>query len=157
MTISSINTGNAGAKRAANRHKTPAPDEMMDAFGTDWGFDIYKVHDVHKRDVSIVARFLIKKYKFNKLLNFPKKVSRKFFKRLEAEYIENPYHNSRHACDVTNSFLYIVENSQMNDIVTVIELFSGIIAALAHDVRHPGLTNRFLVMTKHKLANRYND
>ena len=37
------------------------------------------------------------------------------------------------------------------------EQFSLLIAALAHDVAHPGVNNPFLVDTGHELALRYND
>jgi hypothetical protein len=45
----------------------------------------------------------------------------------------------------------------LGEVISVIELWSAIVACFAHDVRHPGLTNRFLVMKKHRLANIYND
>lgn len=37
------------------------------------------------------------------------------------------------------------------------DLFASLVASLAHDVAHPGVTNRFLVNSRHKLAIRYND
>jgi 3',5'-cyclic-nucleotide phosphodiesterase/cAMP-specific phosphodiesterase 4 len=41
--------------------------------------------------------------------------------------------------------------------LTGIELGSAIIAALAHDIGHPGVTNRYLITNKEKIAMRYND
>jgi len=41
--------------------------------------------------------------------------------------------------------------------ISSLNIFSAVIASLAHDVGHPGVTNRFLVNTRHKLAVNYND
>merc|ERR1719163_582964 len=40
---------------------------------------------------------------------------------------------------------------------SMLEQFSMLIAALAHDVGHPGLNNPFLTEVQHELAVRYND
>jgi hypothetical protein len=80
-----------------------------------------------------------------------------FFNALEVGYYDNPYHNSRHACDVTNSFLYFLENSTLESHISVVEIVAAIIACLGHDVGHQALTNRFLVNNRDKLALRYND
>jgi cAMP-specific phosphodiesterase 4 len=41
----------------------------------------------------------------------------------------------------------------MNDI----DLLGVIVAAAGHDIAHPGLTNRYLINARDRLAMRYND
>ena len=80
-----------------------------------------------------------------------------FFKELEAKYEKNPYHNSTHAADVMCSFVYLLQSSMIMEHITSLELLACIIAALAHDVGHPGKNNRFLVLSRNEIAVLYND
>jgi len=80
-----------------------------------------------------------------------------FFTELEAGYLDNPYHNSRHAADVCHSLLYFIKNSDLKNHLSVLEILASVIASCAHDVGHGGLTNRYLIMMRDKLAFRYND
>lgn len=45
----------------------------------------------------------------------------------------------------------------MFDLCDDLEMFSLIISSAAHDVGHPGLTNRFLVNKRDEIALTYND
>jgi hypothetical protein len=64
---------------------------------------------------------------------------------LERGYLDNPYHNACHAADVSHTLIYFFTMSDIQHYITSFDLFAGVIAALAHDFAHPGLTNRFLV------------
>ena len=44
-----------------------------------------------------------------------------------------------------------------HEIFNHLEIFSLLVAVVAHDVSHPGLNNNFLVTTKHELAILHND
>ena len=70
---------------------------------------------------------------------------------------ENAYHNMTHAADVMNSLIYLIENTDLMQYLTNIDMLSIIIGSLGHDVAHPGITNRFLVNTQDPIAIRYND
>ena len=48
-------------------------------------------------------------------------------------------------------------NSDIEKVITPNESISCLIASLGHDIGHPGLTNRYLIASKHTLALRYND
>ena len=102
----------------------------------------YKVFD----DLHLLS--CVEKYKF---INF--------MKEIQKGYINNPYHNDLHACEVlliTNIFL---TNGQFIEILELdkIDIFSTLIAAIVHDFKHPGLTNNFLQATKDPKAITYND
>ena len=131
--------------------------KVLQQFGTNWNFDIWFLYKTARRDISLVAEYLFEQYSFGNYLRTSPDVFLNYFNALESSYNENPYHNSRHACDVTNSLIFFIENSNLVHHLSQIELLSAIIASLAHDVGHPGLTNRFLIYNRDPMAIRYND
>lgn len=74
-----------------------------------------------------------------------------FLYNIQVLYRNNPYHNSMHAADVTNSIGFFLAKG-MNQVFDKFEAACLVISALAHDVGHPGLNNAFLVATKSKYA-----
>lgn len=81
-----------------------------------------------------------------------------FVKAVEAGYnSSNPYHNFVHAVDVCITTHRFLETLHAHHYLTKNERFCLVVAALAHDIGHPGLNNPFLVETLHELAIRYND
>eukprot|EP00916_Digyalum_oweni_P002480 GHVL01004571.1.p1 GENE.GHVL01004571.1~~GHVL01004571.1.p1 ORF type:complete len:764 (+),score=140.07 GHVL01004571.1:38-2329(+) len=91
----------------------------------------------------------------------------------------NPYHNETHGADVCSSLYFItgcvgirddepeIYNKLWQDPTDSVEIepfpertmeeFASLIAALCHDVAHPGLNNAFLVNGSDELAVVYND
>ena len=71
---------------------------------------------------------------------------------------KNPYHNIYHCVDVSHAtFLMInmLKNSKAG--LSQLECFALMVAAVAHDVDHPGVNNSYLVSSHHSLALTYND
>ena len=71
------------------------------------------------------------------------------------------YHTSLHGVDVCYSTFLILtylrnEKNKIKDI-SELDIISLIIAALSHDIGHPGLTNKFLINSKNELSTIYND
>jgi len=87
-----------------------------------------------------------------------KEVCQEFFSAVEKEYLPRkdvPYHNARHACDVVQTVVSMIELDKL--ILPEIALLALITAASIHDIGHPGLNNLHLIATEDKLATRYND
>ena len=80
-----------------------------------------------------------------------------FVARIETGYNDNPYHNFRHAVDVTHTVYRYVTITEPRTHFTHVEKFALLVAALSHDLDHPGVNNAFLVNTKDRLATLYND
>ncbi|KAI8803705.1 hypothetical protein BJ742DRAFT_489243 [Cladochytrium replicatum] len=76
---------------------------------------------------------------------------------MEAEYHNHPYHNAIHAADVLHALHYLLIEDPLSESFTPIECFGGIIAAIGHDIDHPGLNNNFLVKARDPLAVLYSD
>jgi len=82
-----------------------------------------------------------------------------FVRRISTLYRhENRFHNWRHACHVTLGASYLMEKAQEDDVETNFvdsnpwHRFTLVFAALIHDVKHVGVSNRQLVMENHMLA-----
>lgn len=69
-----------------------------------------------------------------------------FMMTLEDHYVkDNPFHNSLHAADVTQSTNVLLNSPALESVFTPLEIMAALFAATIHDVDHPGLTNQFLI------------
>lgn len=73
-----------------------------------------------------------------------------FLNAIDNAYLKNPYHNSLHAIDVTNTISYFLTCG--TNLFNQFEQVCLLISALAHDVGHLGVNNSYLVETHHKQA-----
>jgi len=78
-----------------------------------------------------------------------------FLKEIEAQYKKNDYHNHVHATDVTQAISYLIDNG-LKDQLEPKHVFVSIIAAVVHDVGHPGVNNSFLVDSRSEESTRWN-
>jgi len=81
----------------------------------------------------------------------------KFLTQVRPMYRPNSYHNFEHACDVTHTLYRFLKITNARGQYNVLERFALLVAALCHDMDHPGVNNAFLVNTKDELALSYND
>lgn len=82
----------------------------------------------------------------------------KCFRLLEFGYHgSNPYHNSVHAADVTQAMHCFIQEQKIRTYMTDLEILSSIMAAVCHDLDHPGVNQTFLINTKNPLAMLYNN
>ncbi|XP_026742380.1 uncharacterized protein LOC113504323 isoform X2 [Trichoplusia ni] len=80
----------------------------------------------------------------------------KLFTLIEEGYIStNPYHNSIHAADVTQAMHCFLQQKQIRDHLTPLEIMASLLAAIAHDMDHPGVNQPFLIATSNHLAALY--
>ena len=76
---------------------------------------------------------------------------------MEGAYRKNAYHNFQHAVDVAHTVFRYIVLTEPRTHITQVEKFALMVAALSHDLDHPGVNNAFLVNTKDRLATVYND
>ncbi|KAG2497676.1 hypothetical protein HYH03_004414 [Edaphochlamys debaryana] len=87
----------------------------------------------------------------------PNRVAR-LLRALEAGYPDNPYHCATHAADVLRALHTLLRSTQLTEhYLDPLGLLAAYLAAIVHDLGHPGLTGDFLVATSAPLALRYND
>ncbi|KAJ7521966.1 hypothetical protein O6H91_19G076900 [Diphasiastrum complanatum] len=133
----------------------PKSSEMMFENINSWSFDIFTINDDDLP--KLVEKVFINLSIFEYCLLDLKKV-RTFINCIMAQYRSYvPYHNFRHACDVLHAVYLILTLTEAADKFSQLEKLALAIAAVCHDVDHPGLTNAFLIACNDPLALRYND
>ena len=83
-----------------------------------------------------------------------------FLNTISNQYLTTTlYHNNIHGADVTQTICLFFLNSNAEKMfqTKVLDLLSIFIAALGHDIAHPGLTNNFQINASTELAITYND
>eukprot|EP00443_Scrippsiella_acuminata_P107591 CAMPEP_0115582794 /NCGR_PEP_ID=MMETSP0272-20121206/5845_1 /TAXON_ID=71861 /ORGANISM="Scrippsiella trochoidea, Strain CCMP3099" /LENGTH=785 /DNA_ID=CAMNT_0003017795 /DNA_START=445 /DNA_END=2802 /DNA_ORIENTATION=- len=82
---------------------------------------------------------------------------RNFYRAIVKGYRNIPYHNAKHAIDVMHTVYRLLSLSLAWHWVGDVNTFALLVAALCHDLGHEGLTNPFLVESRHEWALLYND
>ncbi|EPZ34670.1 3'5'-cyclic nucleotide phosphodiesterase domain-containing protein [Rozella allomycis CSF55] len=99
---------------------------------------------------------LFQKYNLISTLKIETDLLKDFFLEVESQYDPTvPYHNCAHAADVCQFMNLLIQNSDID--FPYEDITSMLIAALWHDMKHPGFNNNFLIQTSHDLAIQYND
>eukprot|EP00803_Ostreobium_quekettii_P008653 evm.model.scf_627.4 EVM.evm.TU.scf_627.4 scf_627:46227-55552(+) len=80
-----------------------------------------------------------------------------FIDKVRERYNDVPYHNFFHCVDVTHATYRFIMLTIHKTHMTRVERFALVVAALCHDLDHPGLNNAFLVNSRSELARLYND
>lgn len=81
-----------------------------------------------------------------------------FLRLVERDYSkDNPYHNSVHASDVTQTTFALLQMGGDKYSSSPLELFGLIAAAACHDMGHPGKNNSYQVNSHSDLSVIYND
>ena len=129
---------------------------------TSKNFDIFKLKKMigYKNVLPTVGRIILENLGLldegilneNKLDNFLISVSDQYKP-------QTLYHNSMHGADVTQSsyIFFALSNAEKIAKTNVIDILSIIIAALGHDLGHPGLNNMFHMNDSTEIAITYND
>lgn len=131
----------------------------LDKVGSLQEFDIFRVQQLSTtlgplQHVSIKV-FTCRDYVQMFSLD-PSKLA-EFLWHMEKQYwADNPYHNSLHAADVVQG-IHMLMQGQRGDYFNEIEGIGAILAAIGHDVDHPGVTNTFRVAMRDQASLIYND
>lgn len=87
--------------------------------------------------------------------------ARAFATAVESSYEDQPYHNSVHVACVLHAMYHLLHTGEMlvgiSDDLQILMCLAAYVAAAVHDIAHPGVTNGFLVKTRHELAQMYHD
>ena len=112
----------------------------------------------NNRPLFFIGLVLFRK---NDLINkfaIDKEVLCNFLNTIENGYQnDKPYHNSTHAADVTRSFHFFLHKGGLKNDLSDLEVLACLIASITHDYMHPGVSNNYLMRTKHELSQIYND
>ncbi|KAJ3089356.1 High affinity cAMP-specific 3',5'-cyclic phosphodiesterase 7A [Quaeritorhiza haematococci] len=146
--------------RELDKHKDTARiNDYLDLWYRSWNCDMFQLAEMTQghplyfsglyavENSGILAHFKIELSRFKPWLLM-----------LESGYNQHPYHNCIHAADVLHSLNYLIlEDENLRQHFSHVELFAAMIAAIGHDIDHPGLNNNFLVKSRHPRALLYSD
>jgi len=127
----------------------------------DWDFDAFKLSDAQRR--AAVGAVIVMRHEHiseGSFLGEWASTCACFVDGVLNGYtspVEVPYHNWMHAVDATLSMNVMLELCVTGFYFTAYERFALAVAAVCHDIGHPGMNNQFLIQTLHPLAVRYND
>jgi len=125
-------------------------------------FNIFEFEKIvgHKNVLPIMGRTMLESFGLIDEEIMPVEKLDPFLISVTEQYLTSTlYHNSLHGADVTATICLFFNNSNAEEVchAQVIDLLSIIIAALGHDVGHPGLTNAFQINSSSEMAITYND
>jgi len=139
---------------AAKMDDLGVPQEVINSYG-------FNILDLSKHQKGALAHFDIARfheYGEGYVTDADAElVLKRFITAAEAQYLANPFHNMAHACDVVHYVSRIMRMISSEDFLNELEQFSLLIAAIGHDIGHPGVNNGFLSEVGHELALQYND
>ncbi|EGZ15779.1 hypothetical protein PHYSODRAFT_505033 [Phytophthora sojae] len=109
--------------------------------------DIFAATSVLFRSLGLLERFQVAQETFSTFLS-----------HVASHYRPNAFHNLQHAFQVTHATYCLLRRSGVaNSYFARVEVFAMLVAALCHDLDHPGNTNDFEVKAHSQLALTHND
>jgi len=132
--------------------KTPASLEPMQK----WEFDHWKMNSTwHFSSIALVLDHL---GLFEEFV-IPKDALEPYLRSFKGGYSKKtPYHNWAHAFDTFHKVFAMMTTDILSPgTLPIVDEFALLLAALGHDMHHPGMNNQFLVNRRDELALRYND
>eukprot|EP00742_Colponemidia_sp_Colp-10_P006625 GILJ01007099.1.p1 GENE.GILJ01007099.1~~GILJ01007099.1.p1 ORF type:complete len:705 (-),score=72.55 GILJ01007099.1:415-2529(-) len=122
-----------------------------------WGSDIRILSELsHGQHLLVLGLHLFDAHALLNRFHIPPHTLWRFLHKIQLSYRNVPFHSSLHAADVVGNLEYFLSSRRMASLSSL-EVLSCLIAAMAHDVSHPGLTNSYLVESRSPEALQYND
>merc|ERR1719510_1033445 len=124
-----------------------------------WGVDIFSLASLtNNRPLTTMTYKIFQERNLFNTFQISDHTFIAFLMTLEDHYhMDVPYHNNKHAADVTQSIHVLLNSAALESVFTPLEVMAAVFASSIHDVDHPGLTNQYLINTSSDLALMYND
>mmetsp|Transcript_25800 Transcript_25800/g.33823 ORF Transcript_25800/g.33823 Transcript_25800/m.33823 type:complete len:600 (+) Transcript_25800:58-1857(+) len=125
---------------------------------SNWSFDIFKLQQLTELGALVIlGEAIFEELALLDELGCDKRKFRTYLVEVQTMYRKVPYHSALHAADVCQAVFYFLSHGGLSTDLEVDHTFAVLLAALVHDVGHPGRNNKFLVETQNSLALTYND
>ncbi|KAJ0400670.1 hypothetical protein P43SY_005443 [Pythium insidiosum] len=136
----------------------PFPREIAFPGGADdpldqWDLDTLAMSSA---DIIVAVGVLFRAYGFLETFRIPGEKFAAFATNVANYYRSNPFHNFQHAFHVLLT-MHVMLRCECRKYFSGVEIFSMLLAALCHDVDHPGNTNDFELKTLSPMALTHND
>ncbi|XP_018307172.1 high affinity cAMP-specific and IBMX-insensitive 3',5'-cyclic phosphodiesterase 8A isoform X2 [Mycetomoellerius zeteki] len=137
------------------------PQEIMEILdkSLDWDFEIFKLEVLtERRPLVFLGLTIMNLYQVPAILHCDERTLQNWLAIIEHNYnAENSYHNSTHAADVLQATARFMQSKRLKEILEPLDEVAALIAAIAHDIDHPGRSSQFLCNANSRLAILYND
>lgn len=123
---------------------------------TQWEFNVFEHAEEDGGLLRLVKRMFVQ---LDLLVQFGirEEVFEHFLRAVKQLYKAVPYHNWVHAVDVTQATFCFLIHFQGFVKLSRLDWLALLVAALCHDLAHPGVSNAHLISTQSDLAVLYND
>ncbi|PHJ22547.1 3 5 -cyclic nucleotide phosphodiesterase domain-containing protein [Cystoisospora suis] len=143
----------SAALSKCERHMKAIRKDLILAQYRGWSLDVWR-RSSHDMELF----FLLALDDLRLLERKEEKKLRQFFATIRDGYhTDNPYHNFYHAIHVFQMCWMFLSACGCRSILSSVEQLGILLAALSHDVDHPGVNNAFLRASLHPLSIMYND
>lgn len=118
----------------------------------------YNIHDfTSPNPLKYISLQIWRNYEFYANLGLCDDIVSDIMTEVAKEYRDLPYHNIYHVADVVQFIDYLLTNFDLVNVLNLsnLEVLALFYAAACHDAGHFGLTNSYLISTKHELARMY--
>ena len=95
---------------------------------------------------------IFSRYEIPSTFNISNEKLFRFICEMRDTYNPVPYHNWRHAVDVTQFVSYQIAISNLKNVLTKFELFALLVSGICHDANHDGFTNVYNVKAETPLG-----
>ena len=109
----------------------------------------------HGHPIVRIGMEIFKLEQFYSLIDCDQNEVASFFARIEATYLDQHFHNATHGADVMQAVYSLLVNSPVYKHLEPIERLGVVLAAVTHDIAHPGVNNTFLANTNDKLCQQF--
>ncbi|XP_030838542.1 uncharacterized protein LOC115922934 isoform X2 [Strongylocentrotus purpuratus] len=124
-----------------------------------WDFNIFKFDEMSKgHSLKMVLFHLFEQYGLTRHFKLDGCKLMKSFELIEEAYYnksKNPYHNSMHAADVCQAMHCYLQEEKLREALKPIEIMGALLGSAMHDLDHPGVNQKYLINSKHHLAELY--
>nr|XP_027199534.1 high affinity cAMP-specific and IBMX-insensitive 3',5'-cyclic phosphodiesterase 8B-like [Dermatophagoides pteronyssinus] len=123
-----------------------------------WNFNVIELERISEnRPLLWLGNSIFDRFNVLQTLNCSRTVAQNWLSLIESKYRKNSYHNSTHAADVMQATAYFLMSERLKTLFDPLDQAICLIAAIIHDVDHPGRNSAFLSNSNHELAVLYND
>lgn len=134
-------------------------DRQLSKTGTgpsipSWDFNVFQA-DMDTLPQMIEDMFM--KFNVPKVLGITQQRLQNFIMVIKDNYHPNPFHNFLHAFSVVHTAYLLLSTTEAARMLRPLDIAACLIAALCHDVDHPGHTNAFEIQSRSQLAMLYSD
>lgn len=140
---------------------TNVPDAIKDSLASqlEWDFDVIHLEQITaRRPLVWLGLSVLSHFNVCSTLSCDETTMKNWLTLVESKYRnENPYHNSTHAADVMQATAYFLSKPRLEAIFDPLDEAIALIAAICHDIDHPGKSSAFLCNSGSELALLYND